>query len=85
LSAPAVPVTRPSLQGRHVSAVEELSLAELLDLFTPEFTPETRTAETAPAERPAGSHGTGLRARMQDWIQRAADWGSGPGGAWRAW
>jgi len=26
-----------------------------------------------------------LRARVRQWVRRAADWGAGPEGAWRAW
>ena len=49
-------------------------IALLLDLMEHEPTP------SAP---PAG--GPGWVARAQDWSQRAASWGAGPQGAWRAW
>ncbi|RBY91460.1 hypothetical protein DQ244_08990 [Blastococcus sp. TBT05-19] len=47
-------------------------LALVLDLMTYEL-PATSTA------------GPGFVARAQDWAQRAAAWGEGPRGAWRAW
>ena len=46
----------------------------LLDLMEPE-----------PAPVPAHAPGPGLVARAQHWTQRAASWGEGPQGAWRAW
>jgi hypothetical protein len=49
-------------------------IALLLDLMEP---------EPAPAAPPAQSIGWATRA--QDWSHRAALWGAGPQGAWRAW
>ncbi|TFV53398.1 hypothetical protein [Blastococcus sp. TF02A-35] len=34
---------------------------------------------------PAPAADGGLIGRAQDWAQRAASWGEGPRGAWRAW
>ena len=53
-------------------------LALLLDLFALE-------PAVAPQRRPAARHRAGARARVQVWIRRAALWGAGPQGAWRAW
>ncbi len=53
-------------------------LALLLDLFALEPAEE-------PAHRPAGRHRATPRARLRDWTRRAALWGAGPQGAWRAW
>jgi hypothetical protein len=55
-------------------------LALLLDLFalTPAEDPASR-------RRPAGRHRAGPRARLHGWMRRAALWGAGPQGAWRAW
>jgi hypothetical protein len=55
---------------------DEMSLAAMLELFEPE--------DEAPAV-PAGRAPVGLLTATQNWVQRAAEWGSGPGGAWRAW
>jgi hypothetical protein len=59
----------------------ELGLAALLDLFAPED-----GAPAAPAARGAlRSDAARLRAWVHLLVRRATDWGSGPGGAWRAW
>jgi hypothetical protein len=55
---------------------EEMSLAALLALFEPE--------EPTTAARPQRRL-VAWRSATQNWVQRAAEWGSGPGGAWRAW
>ena len=54
-------------------------LTLLLDLFALESPTE------APRRRPAGRHRAGPRAQLHGWIRRAALWGAGPQGAWRAW
>ncbi len=56
----------------------EDGLALLLDLFALESAGE-------PAPRAADRHRPGVRAQLQDWMRRAALWGAGPEGAWRAW
>ena len=53
-------------------------LALLLDLFALEPAEE-------PQRRPADRQRLGARARVRDWARRAALWGAGPQGAWRAW
>lgn len=87
MSAPAVPVPTSSVPSRYTPTVEEITLAELLDLFTPEglVGDDRLTAEPAPPASPVASHGARLRLRMREWVRRAAAWGSGPQGAWRAW
>ena len=81
MSAPVLPVTRPSIPDQYVSTSEGLGLSELLDLLALEHSAVAPT----PARPPAGSRLTGLRVRMQEWVRRAAGWGAGPQGAWRAW
>ncbi len=41
--------------------------------------------EHEPAPRASRAAGAGWAALAQDWSQRAASWGAGPQGAWRAW
>ncbi len=53
-------------------------LALLLDLFALEPGVE-------PVPRATGRQRPGTRARVHDWVRRAALWGAGPQGAWRAW
>ena len=71
MSAPTT--TRPPIE----SSDDGLTL--LLDLFALESSAE------APRRRPVGRHRAGPRARLHDWTRRAALWGAGPQGAWRAW
>jgi hypothetical protein len=54
-------------------------LTLLLDLFALESPAEV------PRRGPVGRHRAGPRARLHDWTRRAALWGAGPQGAWRAW
>ena len=53
-------------------------LTLLQDLFALEPAEE-------PQRRPADRSRIGTRARVRDWTRRAALWGAGPQGAWRAW
>ncbi len=53
-------------------------LTLLLDLFALESPAEV------PRRRPVGRHRAEPRARLHDWMRRAALWGAGPQGAWRA-
>ena len=76
MSTPSTTLPRTSIQAQDTPADDGLAL--LLDLFALE-----------PAEEPArlsvGRHRVTLRARLRDWTRRAALWGAGPQGAWRAW
>ena len=76
MSASTVTPTRTSTDVQPIPA--DGGLALLLDLFALE-----------PAEEPqrpsAGRHRAGPWARVQHWTRRAALWGAGPRGAWRAW
>src|SRR3954464_96648 len=77
VSALAIPVPRSSASDEAPCPDGELSLAELLDLVG--------TAESVAADRPAARERNPLRARLREWVRRAAGWGAGPQGAWRAW
>ena len=70
-------VPRTSIDREEVPADDGLTL--LLDLFALEVPAE------APSRRPAPGYRAGLRAQVQEWLRRAANWGAGPQGAWRAW
>jgi hypothetical protein len=71
VSAPTT-IPRPSIES------SDDGLALLSDLFALEPAEE-------PRRRPVGRHRASSRARLQDWMRRAALWGAGPQGAWRAW
>lgn len=72
MSAPASPLIRPAIQEEHPSD-EGLGLSALLSLL------------------PAGAYvhddvaPAGMRELVRDLSLRAAAWGAGPRGAWRAW
>jgi hypothetical protein len=70
-----------SSQVAHAPADDELTLAELLDLFDPEE-PGTPVSSEHPSLRTAGA---GLRTLRETWARRTAGWNIAPGGAWRAW
>ncbi len=74
MSAPTVTPTRTSTDLRQSPADDGLAL--LMDLFA---------FEPAEGSRSRGRHRAGSRAWVQDWMRRAANWGAGPQGAWRAW
>jgi len=76
VSAPTVTPTRTSTDGQQIPADDGLAL--LLDLFALE--PAEEPQRPADGRRPAGAW-----ARVQHWTRRAALWGAGPRGAWRAW
>jgi hypothetical protein len=76
VSAP-ITIPRTPIEAEEIPADDGLSL--LLDLFALESSAEE------PRHRPVDRHRVGLRARVQDWTRRAALWGAGPQGAWRAW
>jgi hypothetical protein len=84
VSAPAPLITRPT---EHGLAVEEgLGLVELLDLLG-------LPADTAAADTPAvpaelselAARVVALPEVLRGWSRRAAGWGAGPEGAFRAW
>ncbi len=81
MNAPPALVDRARTLPAAHPADGDLGLAALLDLFAPE-----EPASVAPAARGAlRSDAARLRAWVQTWVRRATDWGSGPGGVWRAW
>jgi hypothetical protein len=85
VSAPSVPVHRPSIDGEQIPANEGLSLTALLDLIGAERAAAVTAPAPAPAHPPIAEQRPGLRECIQDWVRRAADWGAGPQGSWRAW
>lgn len=83
MNAPHVLAPRPPTLG---DPDEQTGLTALLALFSAEE-PAVGTAPAAPA-RPRPSlreSGVRLLAWTRVSAQRAAAWGSGPQGAWRAW
>ena len=77
--APARPSPSPVAP---TPADDELSWAELMDLFTPEE-PDAGDLVSRP---PFGGLGTELRVLMQPWTRRAAAWSAVRlGGSRRAW
>ena len=81
MNAPPALVDRVPTSTAARPADDDLGLAALLDLFTPE-----EPASVAPVARGAlRSDAARLRAWVRTWVRRATDWGAGPGGAWRAW
>lgn len=76
MSTPSTTLPRTSTQAADTPADDGLAL--LLDLFALDPAEE-------PARGPAGRHRATPRARLRDWTRRAALWGAGPQGAWRAW
>jgi hypothetical protein len=87
VNAPHALATRPP---QLVDADEQTGLTALLELFSAEE-PAVGTTPAAPA-LPRPSVRDSVRdsgARLLAWTrtssQRAAAWGSGPQGAWRAW
>lgn len=81
MNAPTALATRSSSRVPPVPADEGLGLAALLELLGP----EEPAAAVAPTRSSFRADGTRLRAWVQAWVHRAAEWGAGPGGAWRAW
>jgi hypothetical protein len=71
-------VSAPSVSLLRFSRTTDEGLSLLLDLYA-----VPPSAEAPP--RPAGFYRAELRARVQQWVRWAADWGAGPEGAWRAW
>lgn len=77
MSAPTTLSTRPPPAAPRTPADDGLGL--LLDLFAAPFPAEVPVLRRADRQR------IELRARGQEWLRRAANWGAGPQGAWRAW
>jgi hypothetical protein len=76
VSTPSTTIPRTPTGAEDLPAGNGLAL--LLDLFALE-------SGAQPAPRAADRPRPGARARLQDWVRRAALWGAGPQGAWRAW
>ncbi|MGY2077226.1 hypothetical protein [Blastococcus sp. SYSU DS0828] len=74
MHATASPVRTPSLPMREV--FDDPGLDLLRELMVEEPVP------APPVVRPPHP---GWAARVQEWTNRAASWGAGPQGAWRAW
>lgn len=72
-------MSAPSVSLLRFSRATDEGLSLLLDLYA--ATPSTD--DLAPP--PAGFYRAELRARVHGWVRRAAHWGAGPQGAWRAW
>ena len=88
MSAPAVVLHRPSVQSEQ-GADDVLNLGQLLDLFSADGDPNEPVSPPVAVGRAVGELGVDLavrlRGKLQVWSGRAAAWGSGPQGAWRAW
>ena len=70
LSAPPTS-SEPSVRA------DDLDFEAFLGLLAPQVRPVV--------QRTARSLASGLRGWLQHLPERTANWGSGPGGAWRAW
>lgn len=71
MSAPVSPLIRPAIQEEHHD--EGLGLSALLQLLP------------AAGEVPDDDAAPVMRVLVRDLTLRAAAWGAGPQGAWRAW
>ena len=79
--APPALLRRPTAEEEHGPTDEGLDLMALLAaLGDPDWDLIEAAVEDI-ADRP----GAGLRAQVGAWSQRAARWGAGPQGSWRAW
>jgi hypothetical protein len=81
VNAPPALATRPPSPAGTIRADDELTLSALMDLFLP----EEPAAASASLRRELRSSAARLRPWLRDLVQRAALWGAGPQGAWRAW
>ncbi|WP_139220552.1 hypothetical protein [Trujillonella endophytica] len=83
MNAPPALATPPP---RLVDADEQTGLTALLELFSAE---DPAPGTTPAVRRPVGPALRTTGARAVAWTrassQRAASWGAGPQGAWRAW
>jgi hypothetical protein len=82
VSAPAVLVPHLPTSAEQPPADDGLTL--LMDMFRSE-PPAGPRPHVPHVPHVRGSRRAALRAQVQDWVQRAANWGAGPQGAWRAW
>jgi hypothetical protein len=80
VNAPPALATRPP-SPRTTTVDDELTLAALLDLFAPDEAGAAHTSLRGELRARAAR----LRPWTRDLVQRAALWGAGPQGAWRAW
>ncbi|RBY77635.1 hypothetical protein DQ238_14595 [Geodermatophilus sp. TF02-6] len=85
MSASVAPTTPLSTGNEPDRAGVGLSLTALLDLVGVPADRAPASGWPAPIRRTAGWSATGLRERLRTWVQRAANWGAGPQGAWCAW
>ena len=89
MSALAIVMPRPSGQEEHAPTDDVLDLGQLLDLFTADDDGTGPALPPDPFRRAVSEAGADLavrvREQLQEWSERAAGWGSGPQGAWRAW
>jgi hypothetical protein len=72
VNASGLPASAPSTSTEGLLIDDGIAL--LLDLMEP-----------APAPAAGPAPGSGWAAMAQEWSMRAASWGAGPQGAWRAW
>jgi hypothetical protein len=80
VSTPVPLPPRPSSDASPNPVEEGLDLGELLDLLAVPAVVEPVAPPMSVSER-----GAALLAQVRNWSQRAAAWGAGPKGAWRAW
>ncbi|MGY1772748.1 hypothetical protein [Blastococcus sp. SYSU D00813] len=83
MNAPHALATRPPSPSE---TDEQTGLTALLELFSAEEAPARTTVAAPPRPRPTlRESGARLLAWTRASSQRAAAWGAGPEGAWRAW
>jgi hypothetical protein len=86
ISVNAAAMHRPSTHEQQAPADDGLSLGALLGLLAVPGDATGVPSSSATAVRQAVAlRGAELRVQMREWSERAAAWGSGPQGAWRAW
>jgi hypothetical protein len=80
-AAPLALAIRPPSPTGPIATGEDLTLTALMDLFVP----EESAAPPASLRRELRAALARVRPGLRDLVQRAALWGAGPQGAWRAW
>ncbi|HEV7212212.1 MAG TPA: hypothetical protein VGN47_10930 [Blastococcus sp.] len=87
MSAPALVLPSPFLPSDQGTADDVLNLGQLMELFSADD--DLSVSPPVAVGRAVSELGADLavrlRGQLQDWSGRAAGWGSGPQGAWRAW